>query len=258
MTGTPQPESAYAWWRLMVSLLLMTIGGAGMYAVTVVLPRVQADFAVDRADASLPYTMTMIGFGFGGILMGRLADRFGVMVPLMLGAIGLGAGFITAGMAGNLWMFTLSQGLLLGLLGAVVIARIVFAFANLLLAPARPEARLLPLDDASAVTLTRAVTTVAALFGLIVATKNTFLATGSDLAHVEAIALVLGIAVVAALLGRPTVWWLPAIDLPRGGSMSNLTGWIGKTTGPVCTRPWETPDEAVPEVVEFVRRWATK
>ena len=117
MMATPQPESAYAWWRLMVSLLLMTIGGAGMYAVTVVLPRVQADFAVDRAAASLPYTMTMIGFGFGGILMGRLADRFGVMVPLMVGAIGLGSGFISAGMAGNLWLFTLSQGLLLGLLG---------------------------------------------------------------------------------------------------------------------------------------------
>jgi MFS family permease len=117
MSTTPRPESAYAWWRLMVSLLLMTIGGAGMYAVTVVLPRVQAEFAVDRADASLPYTMTMIGFGFGGILMGRLADRFGVMVPLMVGAIGLGCGFITAGMAGNLWLFTLSQGLLLGLLG---------------------------------------------------------------------------------------------------------------------------------------------
>jgi MFS family permease len=117
MSRTPQPESAYAWWRLLVSLLLMTLGGAGMYAVTVVLPRVQADFAVDRAAASLPYTLTMIGFGFGGILMGRLADRFGVMVPLMLGAVGLGSGFITAGMAGNLWMFSLSQGLLLGLLG---------------------------------------------------------------------------------------------------------------------------------------------
>jgi MFS family permease len=101
----------------MVSLLLMTIGGAGMYAVTVVLPRVQADFAVDRADASLPYTLTMIGFGFGGILMGRLADRFGVMVPLMVGAVGLGSGFVGAGLAGNLWLFMLAQGLLLGLLG---------------------------------------------------------------------------------------------------------------------------------------------
>ena len=113
----PQPESGYAWLRLMVSLLLMTIGGAGMYAVTVVLPRVQADFAVDRAAASLPYTLTMIGFGFGGILMGRLADRFGVMVPLMLGAVGLGSGFVGAGLAGSLWIFSLALGLLLGLLG---------------------------------------------------------------------------------------------------------------------------------------------
>ena len=81
-----------------------------------------------------------------------------------------------------------------------MIARIVAALAPLLLAPSRPEARLLPLDDASAATLTRAVTTVAALFGLIVATKNTFLATGSDLAHVEAIALVLGVAIVAVCI----------------------------------------------------------
>ncbi len=117
MSDRYRPESAYAWWRLMASLALMTIGGSGMYAVTVVLPAVQADFAVDRADASLPYTLTMIGFGVGGILMGRLADRFGVMVPLMLGALGLGLGFIAAGSAGSLWAFCLAQGLLLGLLG---------------------------------------------------------------------------------------------------------------------------------------------
>jgi MFS family permease len=117
MNDRYQPESAYAWWRLMASLALMTVGGAGMYAVSVVLPAVQADFGVDRAAASLPYTWTMIGFGIGGILMGRLADRFGVMLPLMLGAVGLGLGFVGAGMAGSLWLFILAQGLLLGLLG---------------------------------------------------------------------------------------------------------------------------------------------
>ena len=57
----------------------MTIGSGGMYVVSVVLPAVQAEFGVARADASLPYTLLMIGFGIGGILMGRLADRCGVM-----------------------------------------------------------------------------------------------------------------------------------------------------------------------------------
>ena len=110
-------ESPYAWLRLAVSLVLMTIGGSGMYSVTVVLPRIQQDFGIDRGGASLPYTLTMIGFGIGGVLMGRLADRFGVLVPVGLGALGLGAGFIAAGLAPNLWLFCAAQGVLIGLLG---------------------------------------------------------------------------------------------------------------------------------------------
>jgi MFS family permease len=110
-------ESRYAWLRLGVSLLLMTIGGSGMYSVSVVLPRIQQDFGLARADASIPYTLTMIGFGVGGVLMGRLADRFGVVVPVALGAVGLGLGFIAAGLAPNIWIFGLAQGALMGLLG---------------------------------------------------------------------------------------------------------------------------------------------
>jgi MFS family permease len=110
-------ESPYAWMRLGVSLLLMTIGGSGMYSVTVVLPAIQAEFGVARADASLPYTLTMIGFGLGGIMMGRLADRFGVLLPVSIGAVGLGAGFVGAGLAPNLWLFCVAQGLGIGLLG---------------------------------------------------------------------------------------------------------------------------------------------
>ncbi|MEO7939719.1 MAG: MFS transporter, partial [Burkholderiaceae bacterium] len=110
-------ESSYAWLRLMVSLALMTIGGVGMYGSAVVLPAMQADFAVARADASLPYTVTLIGFGIGGIVMGRLADRFGVMVVALIGALGLGVGFAAAGSASSLWQFSLAHGLLIGLLG---------------------------------------------------------------------------------------------------------------------------------------------
>lgn len=86
----------------MITLALMTVGASGMYVVPVVLPAVQADFGVARADASLPYTLLMIGFGLGGVLMGRLADRFGVMVPLLIGAAGLGLGYAAAAMASNI------------------------------------------------------------------------------------------------------------------------------------------------------------
>ena len=112
-----EAESTYAWTRLLVSLALMTIGNSGMYTVTVVLPRLQAEFGITRADASIPYTLTMIGFGVGGILMGRLSDRFGVMIPVMIGAVGIGLGYIAAGNAGSLLLFSLAQGLLMGLLG---------------------------------------------------------------------------------------------------------------------------------------------
>src|SRR5688572_513561 len=112
-----EPESTYAWLRLGAALTIMTMGGAGMYAMGVALTPVQAEFSATRGDASLPYTLTMIGFGVGGILMGRLADRFGVMVPVMIGALGLGGGFVLAGTSSSLWQFTLAHGVLIGLLG---------------------------------------------------------------------------------------------------------------------------------------------
>src|SRR5262245_19525271 len=112
-----EPESPYAWARLSAALALMTLGGSGMYAISVALAPVQLEFGVTRADASLPYTLTMIGFGIGGILMGKLSDRFGVMVPTIIGAIGLGSGFVLAGNAASLWQFSLAHGILVGLLG---------------------------------------------------------------------------------------------------------------------------------------------
>ena len=113
-----EADSSYAWWRLAATLALMTVGSSVMYVVAVVLPAVQADFGVQRSDASLPYTLLMIGFGFGGILMGRLADRFGVFVPLCIGAAGLALGFGAAALAPNVWWFALAHGLGLGLLGS--------------------------------------------------------------------------------------------------------------------------------------------
>ena len=107
-------ESTYAWVRLGVTLVLSTVGGVGMWAVVVALPAVQADFGVARADASLPYTLTMLAFGAAGIVMGRLSDRYGIMIPVALGALLLGAGYLLAAAAPSLGYYALAQGVLVG------------------------------------------------------------------------------------------------------------------------------------------------
>src|SRR5262245_5564072 len=113
-------ESPYAWRRLVVSLALSTIGGVGLWSVVVVLPAVQADFGVARGSASLPYTATMLGFAVGGILMGRLADRFGIVVPALVSSMSLSIGYLLAAHAPGLGTFAVTQGLAIGLLGSSV------------------------------------------------------------------------------------------------------------------------------------------
>ena len=113
-------ESVYAWRRLAASLALSTIGGVGLWSVVVVLPAVQAEFGVARGSASLPYTATMLGFALGGILMGRLADRFGIVVPLLVSSVALGLGYALAAQAPGLTEFALAQGLIIGALGSSV------------------------------------------------------------------------------------------------------------------------------------------
>lgn len=110
-------DSRYALKRLLIALTIMTLGNACMYVVAVVLPSVQAEFGVSRSLAALPYTAMMIGFGLGGVTMGRLADKFGVSVPLFIGGFGLLTGFIWASYSDNIYSFAIAHGLCLGLLG---------------------------------------------------------------------------------------------------------------------------------------------
>jgi MFS family permease len=109
MNNTPAPadlsDSRYACWRLVIALLAMLMGSSCMFVVAVVLPEVQAEFGVSRSDATLPYTLMMIGFGIGGVYMGKLADRFGVTISLLIGSAGILIGFIWAGLSTSIMGF---------------------------------------------------------------------------------------------------------------------------------------------------------
>ena len=108
---TGEAESAYAWVRLFTALAIGTVGSVGMWSVVVALPAVQADFSISRAEASLPFTFAMFGFGAGAVIMGRLADRFGIIVPVLCGGAVLCAGYICASLAPSPWMFVFASGL---------------------------------------------------------------------------------------------------------------------------------------------------
>src|SRR5271166_4385856 len=100
------PDGPYALARLALSLLIATLVGAGMWAVIVVLPQAQREFGVDRAAASLPYTLMMCGLAFGAIVWGRMADRSGFAAPLAIAGAILGLGFVVAGAAPSLLVFS--------------------------------------------------------------------------------------------------------------------------------------------------------
>src|SRR5262245_1700304 len=68
-------DSMYAWLRLLAGVLTSTIGGVGMWSIAVVLPTLQADFGVTRADVSLAYTAVMLGAVVGGPVMGSALLR---------------------------------------------------------------------------------------------------------------------------------------------------------------------------------------
>jgi MFS family permease len=96
MTEDTILDSGYSWRRLILSLAISIVGNVGMWAVIVVLPSMQGEFGLDRADATIPYTLTMAGFALGNGLIGRIVDRFGITWALTGAALAQGVGFLAA------------------------------------------------------------------------------------------------------------------------------------------------------------------
>jgi MFS family permease len=99
------PDSRQAWVRLALALVIGSIGSVGMWSVVVVLPVVQAEFGATRGAVSLAFTLTMLGFGLGGVVTGRITDRFGIVAAMALSIAFLGSAYVLAGLSTTLWQF---------------------------------------------------------------------------------------------------------------------------------------------------------
>jgi len=112
MTSTPIHDTRYSWFRLAITLLIATVGNAGMWSVVVIMPAVQSELGIDRSDASLPYTMTMVGYALGSYLIGRAVDRHGIVISLICSAIAIAVGFSGVVLSTSLWSISAFQTLL--------------------------------------------------------------------------------------------------------------------------------------------------
>jgi MFS family permease len=99
------PDSRQAWVRLALALAIGSVGGVGMWSVVVVMPGVQAEFGATRGAVSLAFTLTMLGFGLGGVATGKITDRFGIVTAMALSISFLGVAYVFAGMSSTLWQF---------------------------------------------------------------------------------------------------------------------------------------------------------
>jgi MFS family permease len=91
--------------RLGLALAIASIGGVGMWSVVVVMPGVQSEFGASRGAVSLAFTLTMLGFGLGGVGTGKITDRFGIVAAIALSIGFLGSAYVAAGLSSTLWQF---------------------------------------------------------------------------------------------------------------------------------------------------------
>lgn len=91
--------------RLVIALVIGSIGGVGMWAIVVMIPAVQAEFAATRGAVSLAFTLMMFGFGLGGVIAGKITDRFGIVRAMAISIVFLGIANTLAGLSTQLWQF---------------------------------------------------------------------------------------------------------------------------------------------------------
>ena len=84
-----QHDSTHSWFRAFLLFILAVIGTVGMWSVVVFIPEIENEFKVDRGTSSLLYAATMIGFGFGTIIIGKIFDKHGIKKPIIIASISL-------------------------------------------------------------------------------------------------------------------------------------------------------------------------
>ena len=105
-------DSAYSWRRLVVSILTSTVFTFGMWSIIIFMPEVRVDMGMNRAEVSFLYTLTMIGFAAGNVVIGLSVDRYGIVRPLWFSVACIVLGYYVAGSSQSVYQLWIGQTLL--------------------------------------------------------------------------------------------------------------------------------------------------
>jgi MFS family permease len=110
-------ESRRSWIVATVALTVLTISYGAPLVTVVALKPIASEFGTSRSGPSLAVSLTYIGSGLGGILMGWISGHLGIRRVVIGCGIMLATGLVVASF-GGLWSLYLCNLLLVGLLGA--------------------------------------------------------------------------------------------------------------------------------------------
>src|SRR5919109_577760 len=106
-------ESKSSWIVASVVLVILALSFGAPWVTIVALKAIAADTGGLRSVPSLAASLAWIGFGTGGIVMGHVAERFGIRSTVIFGAVMIALG-LAISTGGESWQLYLGQGLFMG------------------------------------------------------------------------------------------------------------------------------------------------
>jgi MFS family permease len=109
-------ETRTSWVVASVSLLLLGMSFGGPWITAVGLKAIAADTGGARQVPSLAVSLALFGAGAGGIVMGRVANSYGIRWTVIFGSVMIAIGLVISA-GGAPWQLYVGHGVFMGLLG---------------------------------------------------------------------------------------------------------------------------------------------
>jgi MFS family permease len=116
LQSTSTIETRDSWVVASVALFVMMMAFGAAWIIAVALKDIAGELGGTRSIPALASSLAWLGQGAGGILMGRLADRFGTRWTVLFGALMIGVG-LSISTLGTPWALWIGHGLFMGLIG---------------------------------------------------------------------------------------------------------------------------------------------